>query len=223
MNDYKFQIINLGDRTRTAREANSVYQQWLRVFGEVLAAKGERLDPDDFFRQDLAFVLKQGNEFIGFCFGTFFNLHLEHHWQHHYLKELPQHCLRLLNERGDCKLMSIEYLTIHPQWRKKIKEEINWSEVMISLALLKSDEARVHGVIATPRIDVKVNETLLRLGSTTLQTEIDKMNYVCSLEFLPQQRHRLFPDLRTARLVRSLWQRRIAEESEEAPSPRKTA
>lgn len=184
---------------------NSVYDSWKRVFTEVVQAVGGTLDPDDFFRSDYVLAVSSGSELVAFCNLTFFDLRLRSSLEHHYMKALKTDLPAQLRFQGLQCLLAVEYLTVHPDWRKK-KSEVPWLEVLTGLTLKIMDDSYADAVIGTPRIDLKVPDACKILESREIQEPITKMSYPCAVILFEKQKQRKFKNPVTQKYVQDLLQ-----------------
>ncbi|MBV2169401.1 MAG: hypothetical protein KUL82_11910 [Bdellovibrio sp.] len=187
---------------------NQVYETWKISFTDVVESAGGKLDPDDFFRNDLIGAITYNNEVVGLSTMTMFDLRLNSSLDHHYIKALsPETPQKLLRDRQP-RLISIEYLNVLPNWRKN-HSPILWTEVLIGLGLKLMDQSPADIIMGTPRTDVKVLQVCKNLEAIEVQEPILKMNYPCAVVIFPKQTQRKFKNSTTAQYVEGLWHSRI--------------
>lgn len=214
MNQYQFRIFNprkIQDNPQEVELSNQLYQTWAQVFSKVVISAGGKLDPDDYFRNDFALVLYDAEQVIGFSLCTEFDLRLMSSREHHYWKALAPQTLDLLQKDHHInRIMSMEYLTVLPDWRQTRAEQISWAEVVSGLGLLYQDHFAVDGLLGTPRADIRMSAICEGLGGVALQPPILKMNYPCSVHLFPkvQVGARKFANPLTQHWAYELWNQR---------------
>lgn len=196
--------------THEINELNSLYSMWRKTFSAVVNPKGAQVDPDDFFRQNFIFCLKHEAEIMGFALGTVFDLRVQNHKEHHFIGSLNPFTVEKIRQSGLDRILSLEYLTLETEWRKK-STEVLWAEVLIAVGILFADHNPeiIDGLIGTPRNDIKMNNVGNNAGFTTIQDEIFKMDYPCAVQINPIQKNRIFKNPQTDEMARSLWNSRI--------------
>lgn len=212
-----YEIIPLHNVCSTQKSLlNEIYQIWEETFGNVLSAAGEKLNHDDFFRCHAAGVLLYYNEVVGFNLFTVFDLHLAAHRNHNYFKKLDPHFVKSVTRQSG-KVMTMEYFTLAPPWRKQ-SQEIPWGEILTGLGLYYMDHSPAEIVVGTPRVDLKVDDMCARLGAN-IQGYVEKMNYKCALAVFEKQTHRTFENPLTNHWVKRLWDKYIKRDQEPASPP----
>lgn len=218
MEKLKLHLLNFHTpKTEQIALMNSVYSSWKKVFGEVVESVGGALDPDDFFRCDSILAISSGSELIAFCNLTFFDLRLSSSLEHHYIKALDADLPKRLMAEGFQRLLAVEYLTVHPEWRRK-DPGISWLEILTSLSVKIMDGSSADAVIGTPRIDLKVPDACRLLDSRDIQEPIMKMNYSCAVILVEKQIHRKFKNPVTEKYVQHLL--KTLSEKDLGPSDR---
>lgn len=214
MQDFHYEIIPLHHSCPTKQDLlNTVFEMWENTFGLVLSAAGAQLDFADFFRCHSAGVIMHKNEIIGFNLFTAFDLNLNAHLRHPYLSHLDADSIIELKKRHCTRVMTMEYFTVSFSWRKRHKD-IPWSEILTGLGLQYLDQSTAHGILGTPRMDLKVDEMCRRLGATPLQPPIKKMNYDCAVVLFEKNHHRHFTNPMTHFWVKKLWKDHAKEKHE---------
>ena len=186
---------------------NQLYKTWKNIFSEVVEGTGGQLDPDDFFRNDYISAITHKNEVIGLSTMTIFDLRLQSTLDHHYIKSLNSGVIESLLSEGHSRILSIEYLTILPEWRKH-QSTVNWGEILIGLNLKVLDNSIADIVLGTPRTDVKVLQMSQNMDAFEIQEPIIKMGYPCAVVMVKKQTHRKFSSISTSEYVESLWRLR---------------
>lgn len=187
------------------RLLNLAYHSWKKTFNQVLGSMGCALELDDFFRYDMIGVLLQGDSIIGSHCYSLFDLELECCQEHHYMSDVTPETRAKLIAEGRSLIYSLEYTNITPEWRKSATN-IRWVDVLMGCALKYLDESAASGIIGTPRVDIKMDTTCIRMGGYNIQEPVKKMNYECTVVFLPKLTTRTFYSLGIQQWVDSLWQ-----------------
>ncbi|HWU44948.1 MAG TPA: hypothetical protein VN132_15955 [Bdellovibrio sp.] len=183
---------------------NEVYGAWKTVFSSVLEKAGGALDPDDFFRNHQICVITQNKKIVCLWTMTMFDIDLLSSKEHHYIRALhPSSCAELVTRKLK-RLVSIEYLTVLPEWRRN-QGSVLWPDIMIGLGGMIVDTSPADGLIATPRIDLKVDQTATYFGGEILQEPINKMNYPCAVMVMHRNAQRSFRNETISQYIQSLW------------------
>ena len=211
MQDFHYEILPLHHVCESKRELlNKIFDMWEETFGNVLNEAGAHLDFSDFFRCHSAGVIRFKEDIVGFNLFTHFDLTLNSHLRHPYVAHLDSTTIQSLKDQKRTKVMTMEYFTVSLAWRRKHRH-IPWSEVLTGLGLQYMDQSTAHGVIGTPRVDLKVDQMCERLGAVSIQEPIRKMNYECAVMLFDKQTHRAFNDIHTHYWVKRLWKNYIKE------------
>lgn len=187
---------------------NKVYDAWKISFTEVVESAGGKLDPDDFFRNDLVTAVTHQGEVVGLSTMTMFDLKLHSSHEHHYVQALNKSTVAKLQSDGQNRLISIEYLNVLPAYRKS-NSNVRWTEVLIGLGLKVMDDSVADIIMGTPRTDVKVLNVCKNLEAIEVQQPILKMNYPCAVVIFNKNPERQFVDPITAQYVEGLYNARI--------------
>ncbi len=211
---FQYRIISLGgfstkqDELELRNRAYSLWREvWYAVFKKVNQA--EALNPDEFFRQDIAAcILDRNHELVGMHLYTFFDLSARSDREHSYFAGIEDSALQKLANAGCIRLMSMEYLTVNPQWRKSLSGTA-WADILVSLGQRVMQASGYDAVVGTPRTDIGVDKIGDRLGFRTYQEQITKYDYFCSLMACSKEEVKSHPDGVTREFVDQLWKDRI--------------
>lgn len=184
---------------------NLVYDSWKVLWRGVFdqVGRGEDLDPDDFFKQNLITALTMENEVVGFNLSTFYDLNRHVSSEHSYFGDIDKDLMSELRASGLQRLMSIEYLSVNPKWRRSLTG-ISFSDVLMSLGTTLLPYLSCDAVIGTARVDVKVDAASVRLGFKPYQV-IKKYDYECRVVVCTEQSAKPHSDPLTRQLINSLW------------------
>lgn len=182
--ELSFSLIS-GKRSRSVIDRKlreSAFELWEPFWKDVYITAGSDYIPkaDDFLRQDLITVINYHNRTIGLLFSSFYDLKCLVNQHHSYLKFYNSEFFSYLNSQESSEVMTFEYLTLLPDYRKSIIG-CNLAGIIFRLAfeLWKSTAAR--SIIVTARNDVKVNQRLLELGLHVVQEATKQRNFECDL------------------------------------------
>lgn len=203
MPKFNYAIVPLQQVCETQQElVNDIYTIWKNTFGRVLENAGAELDIGDFFRSHNAGVLTYQEEVVAFNLFTNFNFQLHAHRDHPYFKSLDSDLIEAVTSKSG-KVMTMEYFTVSPQWRKQNKE-IHWGEILAGLGLQYMDQSCVELGVGTPRTDLKVDQMCERLGAN-IRGYVNKMNYECAVVVFEKKQARAFENPLTRHWVNRLW------------------
>jgi hypothetical protein len=217
MNQYRFKILSpqFSRSSQNTEILNSLYETWKGVFSEVLEQKNGKIDPDDFFRQQVLFAIFENEKVVGFNLATVFDFNIANHCEHHFIRGLTEDAINTMRAQNIHRVLTLEYSTIMPEWRKH-QSNIVWAEVLISMALLYNDNFQVaDAVIGTPRTDVKMDRVGQNVGYFTIKDHIVKMDYPCSVVAETIKKNRKFTTLLTHKIAHQLWNERVDMTSRE--------
>lgn len=178
----KYNVFMLGYPIGDIRLYNQAFDLWSETWKKVFQASNsmDSYDVDDFCRQQMMSVISDGKGIAALHFYNYFDLLANTTRQHSYLQAVPDSAYNEFNRRDVRYLMSMEYLTISPHW-KKSSTGVALSSVMTCLGLALMRQLGVGVVVGFPRKDVKVNKMTYELGFETLVDTVIKCNYPCEL------------------------------------------
>lgn len=191
----------------------SVYDSWYQVWKAVFSADNRDFEPDtdDFLRQNTVVAIFYENrepELVGFHLYSFFDLRQKLRGKHSYFQGVTADSFQSLKNRDLNCVMSMEYLTVMPKFRKQVSQ-IPWGEVIIALGLKYMQTTSGDTAFGTARRDVKVDNMASKLGFENLQESIFKYDYECAVITCPKSRICDHPDAPTNNLIQQLWNERI--------------
>nr|BFD66392.1 hypothetical protein HAGR004_14140 [Bdellovibrio sp. HAGR004] len=207
MGNFKYHLFNPRElNSETAQLSNKIYEAWCAVYSEVLGSVNEPLNADDFHRNDIIVCITDGDRddrVVGFHLYSVFDLRSRAHLDHHYMKAYNDLILAQFRARGINTLMSMEYLTVLPEYRSR-NSDVNWSEIIIALGSRVMDASPWDCLVGTGRKDLNVRRKSGKSG-TEFFGYVRKMNYEC--EVLMTQKGRVTPlaDPKMAALTDQLW------------------
>lgn len=192
---------------------NQIFELWEHTFAKVARQNESALDPDEFFRSHYIGALMYDEEIVGFNLFTNFDLSLISATRHRYFQSLGACSPERLSLSKVKKVMTMEYFTITPAWRKQMKDA-PWGEILTGMGLKFLDNSGADAILGTPRIDLKVHEMCYRLGAYDFQAPVERLNYKCAVVLFPKSSERKFENPLTQRWVKKLT---IAESPGQVP------
>jgi hypothetical protein len=207
----KYIVINqINSDLQCIHYLTQIYNAWNQIWQKVFTGENRnfKLDPDDFFRQKLVAGIFQNNDLVAFHFYSFFDLRFKEVTQHSYFQGVAPTSFDILRDKSLNRLMSMEYLTVMPEFRKN-EGQIPWAEVVISLGINVLKSTNFDVAFGTARRDVKVNKMGDRIGFNTLQSPIQKYDYDCEVMYFPKKNLLRHPELKVQFLIEELWANRI--------------
>ncbi|MFV8258059.1 hypothetical protein ACNQKP_09640 [Bdellovibrio bacteriovorus] len=204
MGKFQYHLFNPRDlNPETVKLSNDVYEVWRRVYSEVLGKVGEPLNPDDFHRNDIVVCLTDNGKVFGFHLYSAFDLRSDALRDHHYMKAFDQAIIDKFKSRGINTLMSMEYLTVIPEYRSR-SAEVNWAEIIIALGSKVMEASPWDCWVGTARKDLHVRRKAEKSG-TAYFGSVMKMNYECEILMTAKGEVVPLPDPKSNALVENLW------------------
>ena len=207
----RYHIMKPASRSSMGRQ-HDVYDFWKTLWREVFSqvGRGDELNPDEFFRQDLIVAITTETDVVGFHLYTYFDLSWAPARDHSYFNGIDRTLFARLHAEGMDHVMAMEYLSVNPKFRRSVTG-ISFGEVIISLGFKLLPFTPCNAAIGTARTDVKVDESSIKLGSRPFHDPIKKYDYPCQLMVCSLAETRPHPDLATRQVIEQLWQNRNDE------------
>lgn len=169
----QFQLVVLSGKCETEGPFSSLYEQvfsmwkeaWISIFTE--AGSPQAFNPDIFFRTEIIPVIVYKNEIVGFFLASIYPLSHCMMATHSYFSIFSQECKSELVEKRVKSVMSYEYLTVTPKWRKN-NLGFSIGSVLIELGLNFRNESACGAAIGVASIKAKVNSLAHDNGARTL-------------------------------------------------------
>lgn len=209
MKSYQYILLNPHQPTdsHSQKLLNQVYEAWKKTFHKVVTDMGGELNLDDFFRYDQIGAIFHLDKLVASHCYSFFNLNLQCCRDHHFIKNITDSAIEKLIAQDQTNIFSLEYSQVLPDYRKS-KSNIPWLDVLTGCGLFYLDASPAHGIIGTPRVDVKVDQATYRLGAVELHPPIKKMNYECAVIYFPKMKSRQLPEKDVHEITHFLWTQR---------------
>lgn len=189
---------------------NKAFEYWKTFWSKVYADAGslDAFHPDDFFRQDYIPVIMWKNEIVAMHLYTFFNLKQRSAIHHNYFNFFNEQFFEKLNELKIEYVMSMEFLTVDPKWRKK-ESFISVAELLSGIGLELFKQSQGQAAIAPARKDVKVHEMAYKFNFDCLVSDVNCRNFDCDLILGVKNKISNHPDNYLNALVQKIWNERI--------------
>ena len=178
---------------------------WLEVFGNV--GKANEIHPDDFFRADVFNCIEVNGEVAALHLYTFFDLDFQFVQEHSYLKGIPKDIFQEFKNTGHKKVMSLEYLTIDPKWRRSLTG-LPLKEALIGCGANFLACTSSTASFGTGRVDVKIDQLGHQFGAYAIGHTIKKYDYDCILLVMDRDQIHPHKDIDINSFTQRLWDQR---------------
>lgn len=181
---------------------------WANILSELFGDR-RNLTGDDFMRQDVVAVLTYGDDVIGLQCYTFFDMRLSSAREHTFItKYFDETFLRRLSDMQAHYVMSIEYFSIHPEWRSS-KVGLSLGRVLLSLGLQVAATNGVHASIAAARDDVPASAMASEMGARRWAKGIQVLGCPTDLVVFFPDEVRSLQNIEEKEFARKLWMQRF--------------
>lgn len=190
---------------------NKAFLYWKNFWNNVFKENGtnDQVNPDHFWRQDMVTILMNGEDIVALHLYSFFHLKSIAAKNHSYFVEgFNEEYFEKLNKRQGSSVMSLEYLTVAADWRKK-DCGISLGSVFVGLACLHQKLHDVSVLIAPARVDVKVDRMMEEYGGEVIVGGLEMHNTPVSLMAIFNDKSKKHPDQNVNSAVEKLWKDRI--------------
>lgn len=180
---------------------------WTDVFNEI--SPGEKVRDSDFYRQKWIAVLMDEQQIVALHLYSFFNLDSDAALATEYLaSNYTIEDQNVLEAKGIRSVMSMEYLTIDPQYQRGKKTSLPISILMIGLGYRVLQDSGYDSMIAPCRCDVKVDKKAELFGAIELRSPFMLHGVPVRNMVTPASRIKSHPDRGIQLLINQHWQRR---------------
>lgn len=189
---------------------NSVFVYWRDFWNAVFAqiSPGEKVNDNDFHRQDVIAVLLDGDKIVGVHLYSYFNLLSEAALaQDYFRKNYSVQDIENMKAHDLHTVMSMEYMTVDPNYRKSA---IGFA-TMDLIGGLAHEVLRMSGneaVIAPCRCDFKVDRLAALYGGVPLGEQHIHHGVPVINMINPLKNIREHPEVFLAQAIKSVWSRR---------------
>lgn len=165
---------------------------------------------DDFIRQDAISVLTFDNQVIGVFLYSFFNLEIKTHYLFRYFKNnYNSYFFSRIKELGVKKVLTTQYLAVHPEWRGKKNPIIPVALTLAGLSNYVRDHYGLDAGIGPTRRDHKVTELFYAHGGDCIVSDVPNHNVLCDLIANIKGRTHQHPNPQIQQIQDYLWYHRI--------------
>ncbi len=166
---------------------------WLNVFKD--NGTNEKPTIEDFYRQDIIFgLLGQDSEIIGSLSSSLYNLNSRVlDCQNYFLKSYDFKILDLLRQENIKSIMTLEYLGVNGEYRLN-SASISNASLFFGVACTYFLNLDVDAIIASCRVDRKVNEKLIDFGAEPIGEEFYLHGTPCQAMLLKKENFSHHPD-----------------------------
>ncbi len=189
---------------------NKTFGLWMDVWSKVF--KELNFDTsgleDDFLRQDIIATICHKNEPIAIQLYSFLSIDSAAAMSQRYLKQFPPEFFEKLRSFDATRVMSLEYMTVHPEWRKG-KVSFPLGQALIGLSCKVLSQFRYDASIAPARRDYKVHEVIYAWGGEPIVANVSNHNVACDLIAIRKDKYTEHKDKDLQAEVERLWKSRV--------------
>lgn len=182
-NNLKYEVIHRKDKKKS-HLLNQTYHFWKQLWVNECASvnKFNEIFADDFFRADLIAVIYSPDQIVGCHLYTYFDLSNPYAREHTYFAGLYNHISKILETENIKEVISLEYLSINPNWRKSITGYA-LADVLIKLSQNVVRHFKFDAGIGTARLLTKVDKKTSNLGFTETDVVVDRHGFECKFMY----------------------------------------
>jgi hypothetical protein len=179
---------------------------WQKTFQD-LGIEKSALD-GEFVRQDLIACIAHENVPVALHLYSFYSIDSKAARAHAYFSgNYPEIYFAKLAKANVREVMSMEFMTVHPEWRKG-KTNVHMGIVLAGLAFSTMRYFSADAAIAPARRDYKVNELAYAYGSEPVIANVTNHNVACDLVMCRRENVKKHEDPTVQSAVENLWDRR---------------
>ncbi|MBX3039605.1 MAG: hypothetical protein KF789_02715 [Bdellovibrionaceae bacterium] len=212
---------------------NEAFTAWKEVWESVYNKSDSNyaLKADEFERQDLITCIKIGERIAALHLYSFHHLESLACRSTHYFDFFTENYFKVLESNGVKTAMSMEFLTVHPDFRKS-NVGFPLGSTLGQLGALIWQQANVDAIIAPARNDLKVNEAAYDQGFRCIEKETNQRGFICDLIALFRGEQKSSSDPLIRQATTTLWERKkiyasaaayLPQTSPQVLQPRKAA
>ncbi|NJL24242.1 MAG: hypothetical protein HC902_03045 [Calothrix sp. SM1_5_4] len=191
---------------------NRAYSYWVEFWNGVFKANKVEAPVNfkpAFFRMSAITVLLFENQIIGMHMYCFFNLEQLSHRDHEYFQsERGSRFIEILQKHGVSRIMSMEFLTVDPNWRKG-SVGISLGAVLSSLGSRIQRAAGLEAATTIARKDLGVDAFARDFGFENVTEGLNMYNTPVVFQCLFTDKIRDLPDTDTRSYVDLYWRNRV--------------
>lgn len=208
MQYYLFPSLNPGRAWLSHHD--KAFALWCDTWKEVLNGLGcdaTHLE-EEWGRQDRIACIFEKDTPVAVHLYSFFTLGCAAATKHPYFKNYTPEFFEKLRDLGVESVMSMEYMTIHPEWRRHTAG-FHLGAVLGGLALKVMNQNGLEAAIAPARRDHQVHKLAYIYGGDCIVENVTNHNVACDLIACRHDKIHDHPDETVRRLVSSLWRNRV--------------
>jgi hypothetical protein len=186
---------------------NNIYRLWRDIWEQTFAKLGipaERLN-GEFARQDWIACIALGDRPLAVHLYSFFAIDSLSSREHPYMSSnYNELYFARLAKAGVRTVMSLEYMTVHPAFRKGT-HGVHLGAVLVGLAMNTMKLSGADAAIAPARRDHKVHELAYAFGGEPVIENVINHNAPCDLLMCQSGKVKPNPSLEINQLMQKLW------------------
>ncbi len=188
---------------------NETYFLWKKCWTEIYQQSGDGYTPksDDFWRQDTIAVIHQDLKIIALHLYSFFDLQFAVDKEHHYFDFFSAEIMKTLNDQGLHKVMTMEYFTVNPLFRK-VHTEVPYSDVLARCGIQYLKTTNASAILAPARKDNKVDRLAYSIGFEALKQNLTLRGFPCDLIIFYASKNMITPQPIIESTTKRLWETR---------------
>lgn len=188
---------------------NEAYLLWKACWTEIYQQSGDGYIPksDDFWRQDVIAVIHQDLKIIAMHLYSFFDLQFSVDNDHHYFDFFSPDILQTVTGQGIHKVMTMEYFTVNPMFRKT-QTEIPFSDVLARCGIHYLKTTNASAILAPARKDNKVDRLAYSIGFDSLKQNLTLRGFPCDLIIFYAFKNMITPSPIVESTTKRLWETR---------------
>jgi hypothetical protein len=182
-------------------------ETWLKVFTDV--GSPQAWNADTFFRGDMIPVILHEGKIAAFYLATTYSLQSAWVRDHSYFSIYPKSAIDRLLDHGVRNVMSYEYMTVLPEYRKS-RLGFSLGGVLAELGLSVREELACDAGVGVALLSHKVDQIAHNVGGFTLVKEARRGNLVCEIVGFLKQSDQPYPERQVHELAEYLWKSKIS-------------
>lgn len=186
---------------------NRVYSAWKEIWKKEFTDVGSpgAWQADHFLRQDcIPVILTDTGEIVSFFLLSFYSMNHLAARDCSYLSIFPSEAMQILDSKNVKEVMTLEFLTVTPEWRNK-RAGIPMAGLIMSSALKVFEARGSDAALGVARIDYGVNKLCMSMGAESIYKEARRGNLVCELISFFKGQVVPYKDPKVGELVHDLW------------------
>lgn len=190
---------------------NEVYQTWKNIWRDEFTKVGSpnAWHGDSFLRQDcIPIITSEKGEPLAFFLLSFYSLNHLSTSDCSYLSIFPKEAIDELKKKSVEEFMTLEYLTVSPEWRKG-RAGLPMAALIMAIALKVFEERQADAALGVARIDYGVNTLCMSMGAKSIYAEARRGNLICELISFFKGEVKPHKNPLVVEAVHSLWKDRL--------------